>query len=221
MSNNSTNFVGELVPIKKTVIGIGKSTALMQGTLKWTFKDNKGKAHSFLLPGSLYTPDIPVQLLLPQHWAQHNRDRHAHCDTNADRIQLFWDGATQTVPLNAGNVGIMRSASGYGNATPVLSALSAMFPPDPTCFSAYCFPAQIIPPDHASNTNDSQASPAFSQQETTKYEGDDMDERSWNPPKDPPGLTSLVNFNLDDINIVKDNTLAVPEDLHSKEPSTV
>jgi hypothetical protein len=60
----------------------------MQGTLKWIFEDDEGKAHTFLLPGSLYTPDIPVRLLSPQHWAQHNRDRHAHCDTNATRIQL-------------------------------------------------------------------------------------------------------------------------------------
>jgi hypothetical protein len=74
MSNNCANFVGELVPIKRTVLGIGKSMVVMQGTLKWTFEDDEGKVHTFLLPGSLYTPDIPVRLLSPQHWAQHNRD---------------------------------------------------------------------------------------------------------------------------------------------------
>jgi hypothetical protein len=60
MSKNCSDFVGELVPIKQTILGIGKSTAIMQGTLlKWTFEDDKGKVHTFLLPGSLYTLNIP------------------------------------------------------------------------------------------------------------------------------------------------------------------
>ena len=44
------------------------------GTIRWTFDDDDEVSHAFLIPGSLYIPDYPARLFLPQHWAQERKD---------------------------------------------------------------------------------------------------------------------------------------------------
>jgi hypothetical protein len=55
---------------------------------------------------------------------------------------MEWDDSVRTVPLNAANVGFMRSAPGYTKASPVITALNAVLPDEPCCF-----PAHLIPTD--------------------------------------------------------------------------
>jgi hypothetical protein len=149
MSSDLNDFVGPMVDVQEDLHGIGKVTACKQGTLKWSFEDDNGIVHSFLIPDSYYVPDLPVRLLSPQHWSQTNPRRGAHSDTNGERITMEWDNTIRTIPLNAANVGFMRSAPGYSTSQPVITALNALLPEE-----LYCFPAHLIPPDDEDGAQD-------------------------------------------------------------------
>jgi hypothetical protein len=142
MTFRKDNFVEPPVIVNKDILGIGKTKAVMMGTIKYAFEDDNGNVDQFIVPNCYCSEDIPIRLFSPQHWAQSNRRRNAHSDTNADRITLEWDDRKCTVPLNLANIGILCSASGYRKSKSVLSALTALLPDDP-----HCFPAHLIPSD--------------------------------------------------------------------------
>ena len=143
MSNYENDFVpGTLVKVKKDITGLGTVTAVMMGTLKWAFEDDDGTVDEFKIPESYYVPNLPVRLLSPQHWAQTNPNRGAHSDCNGERVTMEWDGKIRHVPLSKANIGFIRSAPGYRQSRPIVTALNATLPEE-----LYCFPAHLIPPD--------------------------------------------------------------------------
>jgi hypothetical protein len=76
VTNNIGDFVRAPTTVSGRVKGIGGTKVLVVaiGTIKWTFDDNDGNTHSFLIPGSLYIPTSPARIFSPQHWAQCQRD---------------------------------------------------------------------------------------------------------------------------------------------------
>jgi hypothetical protein len=113
LTNNLRDFIGTPRKVKKDLLGIGKMRVCYEGTVMWSFEDDDGVVHDWPIPNTNYSPDIPVCLFSPQHWAQVNRDKHAYSVTDADKITLIWDGHIRTVPLNSSNVGFLHSAPGY------------------------------------------------------------------------------------------------------------
>ena len=71
MSNNPSDFVGKLTPVKVNLKSYDqeKAVKMMKGTLKWTWSDESGKLHTFRIPNSYYDPN-GSRLLSPQHWSQ-------------------------------------------------------------------------------------------------------------------------------------------------------
>ena len=71
ISNRKEDFVGPLQRVRAEVKGIGGPMMVtMRGTLRWSIKDDQGRAHTFHIPNSYYGPKSPVRLFSPQHWAQ-------------------------------------------------------------------------------------------------------------------------------------------------------
>jgi hypothetical protein len=98
MTNTFTEFLEPPQRIKNIPIGGigGPVKATHKGTLRWTFDDDQGRPHTFLIPNSYYTPDTPFRLLSPQHWAREANDhypvRHGTlCTTFDDHIKLQWN----------------------------------------------------------------------------------------------------------------------------------
>ena len=94
-------------------MGVGQTQATEMGTLLWMIEDDDGTICEELIPNSYLVPQLPVQLLSPQHWSQVNKDHNAHGDTNAEWITLDCDDYVKTISLNKANIGIFRSASGF------------------------------------------------------------------------------------------------------------
>ena len=59
MSNKSSDFDGELRPVKQVIKGFGGSRTynVIMGTIKCKVKDNSGKVHTFWITNSYYVPD--------------------------------------------------------------------------------------------------------------------------------------------------------------------
>ena len=67
MSNKSSDFDGELRPVKWVIKGLGGSRTynVMMGTIKWKVEDDSGKLHTFRIPNSYYVPYGRVRLFSP------------------------------------------------------------------------------------------------------------------------------------------------------------
>ena len=76
ISNTPGDFEGPLRKCQRAIKGFGgtKTYNVFQGTLKWSWEDDDGKIHIFLIPKSYYIPDGNVRLLSPQHWAKTQKD---------------------------------------------------------------------------------------------------------------------------------------------------
>ena len=117
------DFVDPPKPIKRKLEGVASTThGLSIGTIKWTIEDDNGAPHEFLLPNSIYAPQVKKRLLSPQHLAQVKKDhkpnnRGTWCATYEDAIVLHWDQCKykRTIPLDkdGNNVGVIQTASGY------------------------------------------------------------------------------------------------------------
>jgi hypothetical protein len=122
--------------------GLGWTTATLKGAVRWSIKDDQGTVEHFDIPDTYFCPDLPIQLLLPQHWSQMTELPNAHSDVDAYRITLKWSNRCKTIPLNVSNIGIqVRTASGYKTSRPVINAQNALLPPD-----LYCFETHVILP---------------------------------------------------------------------------
>jgi hypothetical protein len=143
LTNNLNDFIGKPRKVRKGLSGLGSAQVQYEGTVRWAFEDDEGRVHSWDMPNTNYSPDIPIRLFSLQHWAQCNRQLGAHSDTNGDRVTLEWDGHVRTVPLNSANVAFLRTASGYRGSGKIISALSALLPTE-----LICFPVHLIPPDN-------------------------------------------------------------------------
>jgi hypothetical protein len=113
LTNNLGDFIGKPRKVMKDLLGLGSAQVYYEGTVRWAFEDDEGKVHSWDMPRTNYSPDIPIRLFSLQHWAQCNRNLGAHSDTNGDRVTLEWDGHICTVPLNSANIAFLRTVSGY------------------------------------------------------------------------------------------------------------
>ena len=76
-----TNDIKDLVPtsIKKTTKRIRgfrgeECAATCRGTIRWSWDDDQGLQHVFLIPNSYFVPQAMSRLLCPQHWAQEAAD---------------------------------------------------------------------------------------------------------------------------------------------------
>ena len=145
MTNSETDFIDTPTVIDRPVLGLGKQTATKQGTVRWHITDDDGKVHAFTIPGVLLLPSLPFRVLSPQHWSQTLR-KPSYCVTFKDSILLTWNGGDnkRTIRLsNNSNVGILKSAPSYSQATAFISEVHTTLIPNP--FSeATRFPATEI-----------------------------------------------------------------------------
>lgn len=121
ISNDLQDFIDAPTPSGRVIKGFGgtRHTQVMTGTLKWSWPDNQGKIHTFIIPNSFYVPNGGTKLLSPQHWAKTQRDKNRNGTgerTNAHEIELYWKGNTHqlTVPLDRhANVATFHTAPGF------------------------------------------------------------------------------------------------------------
>jgi len=122
-SNHKKDFVGDLKRITKRISGCTGATVktLWEGTIKWSFEDDQGRASTFLIPESMHDPEGGHRLLSPQHWAQTQKQldpmhHGTHESAFDDEVVLCWKSKTrqQTIPLDNANVGAIWSAPGCG-----------------------------------------------------------------------------------------------------------
>ena len=113
ITNSMADFVKPPQKVIGRVKGMGgdKVAVAAVGTIRWTFDDDDGISHAFLIPGSLYIPDSPARLFSPQHWAQERKDNVPKRDgtwqaTFADHIMLVWGQETyrKRIPFDKANV---------------------------------------------------------------------------------------------------------------------
>ena len=96
ISCHSGDFLGPLHECCRAIKGFGgtKTYNVYQGTLRWAWEDDDGKAHTFLIPQSYYVPQGNVRLLSPQHWAKTQRDTKptigTYETTDHDKVTLTW-----------------------------------------------------------------------------------------------------------------------------------
>ena len=124
ISHQVSDFLPDLERSHRMIKGFGgsRTTNLMVGTLKWSWADDEGKIHSFLIPKSYYVPQGKCRLLSPQHWAKHQRKLSPKFNTgeftNHKETTLQWEGqgkkCTLTIPLTKDtNVATFSTAPGY------------------------------------------------------------------------------------------------------------
>jgi hypothetical protein len=125
ISHVKEDFVGPLRQSNKIVKGFGgtRVTNVKVGTLQWTWDDDLGKQHTFIIPNSYYIPDGKVRLLSPQHWAQtqngKNQKRNKNnCGehTNGIECTLYWNGGDHKLHIPLGrrdNVATFPMSPGY------------------------------------------------------------------------------------------------------------
>ena len=141
MTNCESDFIDTPTTIDRPVMGLGQQTATKQGTIRWHISDDDGKVHVFTIPGVLLLPNLPFRVLSPQHWSQTLR-RPSHCITFKDSILLTWNGGDnkRTIRLSRNsNVGILKSAPSYSQATAFIAEIITTIPnpfADMTCFPA-------------------------------------------------------------------------------------
>ena len=121
LTNNIGDFVRPPTLVSGRVNGIGGNKVLVVavGTIKWTFDDDSGKSHTFLIPGSLYVPSSPARLFSPQHWAQCQADHKPMKDgtwqaTLSDHVFLNWGQRKymKRIPYNKANVATFWTTAG-------------------------------------------------------------------------------------------------------------
>ena len=170
ISHRTEDFIGDLVPTNRTIIGYNgsKTTGITMGTLRWKWTDIEGISHVHLIPNSFYSPAGGIRLLSPQHWAQTvvkstNTKISPTCITSDKDVTLIWgDGQfRKIIPLGQNdNVATMYSSPGYEK------------------FQAFCAQAEY--------NSDEDADPILCQETTSVIEGEDA--KSLDPTPSPPIL---------------------------------
>jgi hypothetical protein len=209
MTNDESDFIDSPVTVHKSILDIGATKAVKQGTVRWSIQDDHGAVEFFTIPNTFYVPDLPIRLLSPQHWSQANTHVEAHFDTDAHRITLEWGDHVKTIPLNTSNVGVFRSATGYNKAKPVLQALTALLHEE-----QYCMEAHLIPPnDEPSEEPSNQISLPTAQPDippfNTVLEGD----------TDTVNEPQIVEFDLEDLPHVESETQVHQDQVAFDHPS--
>ena len=99
VTNNVNHFIRPLTPTsRKCIKGMGDAMITIKAAvmIQWLIQDNKGHVHQLDIPNTMYVPDSPVCLLLPQLWAQEARNEYpnregTYCKSTASTCTLYWD----------------------------------------------------------------------------------------------------------------------------------
>ena len=136
ISHDINDFIDPPQDTPRQIKGFGGTTHknVKIGTIKWSWCDDMGKVHKFIIPKSYYVPNGNVRLLSPQHWAytqergRRNKKMGTGETTNATTCTLFWNNKSNklSIPLSPHtNVATFNLAHGY------------------TKYSSFCKNAQI------------------------------------------------------------------------------
>jgi hypothetical protein len=135
------------------------------GTIRWTFDDDAGMSHAFLIPGSLYIPDSPARLFSPQHWAQERKDNFPKRNgtwqaTFADHVKLVWgqERFSRRIPLDKSNVATFSTTAGCKNFRVFQACIEATDDKDPDERPFTAFDATLIEDDEDDFPTDPTAS---------------------------------------------------------------
>ena len=154
VTNELTDFEGVPTKVNSKVKGIGGAIYFThKGTIRWSFQDDKGVSHTFLIKDSYYAKNTPCRLLSPQHWSQNSGDnsvvsKGTWSATYDDRVELHWGRNTyhRTVMLDSSsNIAFIRSTPGYRNYK-VFIAVADCFNIRKTN-SPYCFTGTMLKDD--------------------------------------------------------------------------
>ena len=123
ISHDINDFIDPPRESPRKIKGFGGTTHanIRVGTIKWSWCDDDGKRHSFIIPNSYYVPHGRVRLLSPQHWAKAQtkgtRDKRGTGETTTSKeCTLYWNkmGSKLTIPLTTHtNVATFSLAHGY------------------------------------------------------------------------------------------------------------
>ena len=122
ITHSLSDFVRPPQKVVERVKGMGgdKVAVSAVGTIRWwTFDDDEGTTHAFLIPRSLYIPESPARLFSPQHWAQERKDDIPKKNgtwqaTFADHVKLVWgqEAYQKRIPLDKSNVASFTTTAG-------------------------------------------------------------------------------------------------------------
>ena len=184
-----SDIPGEVKECNRAIKGYGgvRHFNVWMGTIEWTWDDDEGKPHTFVIPNSFYIPEGKTRLLSPQHWAQAQpgkgkRDGTGET-TTALKTTLFWNNgtSTRTVPIDrdSTNVATFRLSPGY------------------TRFHAYCAefnqePSRAMEMDPISANEAGVVSDDESDGESTAAEDPSS---GWNSEGDLPTKHTEINLN--------------------------
>jgi hypothetical protein len=156
ITNSLSDFISPPKRVNIDVLGIGGSVkANFVGTVRWSFEDDEGVVHTFLLPDTYYNAEAPYRLLSPQHMSQVTNDefpkrRGTWSGTFGDAIELYWDQRKykRTIRLSiSSNIGLFKSASGYNRFHAFCSEIGNIEPSTLGENIFYCMPATVVSVD--------------------------------------------------------------------------
>ena len=197
-----THSIDDFVTAPQKVIGRvkgmgGDKVAVSAiGTIRWTFDDDNGVSHAFLIPGSLYIPDSPARLFSPQHWAQERKDDFPKRNgtwqaTFADHVKLVWgqEKFSRKIPLDKSNVATFSTTAGCKNFRVFQACLEATEDEDSEYGPFTAFDATLIEDDEddftteptASENNANDEASIFTVQRPRRLQGQRGDEKSEDP----------------------------------------
>jgi hypothetical protein len=170
----------------------GQIKCKIKGTVCWTFEDDQGRPHDFLLPNTSMCEALPHRLLSPQHWAQEVEKgvrlpllgaQRPGCTTNADSTVLTWGKGkfTKTVPLHpTKNVAIMSTKAGTIKKYNAFITKIEDFEPKICCFAATGAPEPSVAEvtDNEPDADDKKSTNSS----TTPAQGEDEGRQESEPP---------------------------------------
>ena len=121
-------FIGELRDTSKTIKGFAgtRTSNVKVGTLSWTWDNDNGIPHKFVIPKPYDVPQGKVRLLNPQHWAKlqqkssrkTGRKPSTLSQTTNKHVTLMWNQEQHKlmVPQSlVNNVASFHISSGFSN----------------------------------------------------------------------------------------------------------
>jgi Reverse transcriptase (RNA-dependent DNA polymerase)/GAG-pre-integrase domain len=194
-----TNSISDFVKAPQKVIGrvkgMGGDKVAVEavGTIRWTFDDDDGVPHAFLIPGSLYIPSSPARLFSPQHWAQERKDNAPVKNgtwqaTFADHVMLVWGQQKyrRRIPLDKSNVATFSTTAGCKMFRVFQACLESAEEEDPGSTAYTAFDATLIIDDEDDFPNESD------------HRGSDDDDESSIVPIQPPATNRIESHLGDD-----------------------
>jgi hypothetical protein len=135
ITNNINDFIDKPKETTTKIKGYNglSNKPLKIETVRWPIRDDKGKAHQFILPNTYYAPEAETRLFSPQHWAQTiNNGRQTNCITYHDAIVLQWENGCykKTIPISqhTNNVAMMTTAPGITTYTKLCTHITPTHP---------------------------------------------------------------------------------------------